>query len=246
MSLQKSEMAPHPILKSITADSMWDTAEPRALVNILPEGSITRIEETKARRPDLFLLDERTLRAKLSSESKRPTPTTGMLRLKFWYEYDRAQGAKSNMVAANIFGGICFQDHWLRAIENVHTLAWILCPPASYVSALEEGLVEGMARAREILEQNPIEDGMGKTLGRKVINIKLAVLQFQMLQYFDQRKYGSIVQKSEQKSLNVNVSSKTETSEKIASMVENMSEDELREKLERLQKEKPIIEVKAE
>ena len=202
------------------------------------------MDRTRQQDPQLFELDEKSLRNYLADKRQRPSPTIGILRMKFWHEFDRAQGHSLAMMnLTNVFSGVCFIELFNRAIRNPYALAWILCPPASYISALEEGLIEGMNRARQVLDEDPYTV-------KGEFNVKLAELQFRMLQYFDQRRHGAIVQKIENTNKSMSVSATVNVpsdSKELAQMIASMSEAEMEKKLADMKSSvMPIVDVTPE
>lgn len=165
------------------------------------------LREALAKRPDLFDLDDRTLYTQLRTEKRQPTPTDNRLRLAFWMEYDRAQNGVQNMRMNSVSSGVCtdnfFYQHY---VTNVHKVAWLLCPPASYNIVMQEALTFGIEQLRDILEL-PIEVG-GK------LNVPLVNLKLKIVAMMDLRLKGGIVQKN----LNLNVNTGDEGVSAVATL----------------------------
>lgn len=210
---------------------------------LLPEDTVNLMIRVGQTDPQLFNMHETQLRAYLKGKKVFPSSTVGMLRIRFWQEYDRAEGGP--MQIKNIYRDICSWKHWNDSLQNVHSLAWILTPLASMVAQCDERIDTLMSNMRDVIHISPVKGDF--------VDLKLAKLQFEMLMYFDQRKHGAIVQKVESRtlSLNANVSATASSldSEKIAKMMQDMSHEEIKEKLEaakRANAEANYIEVKAE
>lgn len=210
----------------------------------LRENVMTVLERTKAKDPELFKMGSTRLWGYLQEKKMEPDAVTCMLRLKFWDEFKRADGAI--MSSFKIYQDVCMEDAWWREINDPYCLSWILTPPVSLEVQTDERIDSLMRTLRPVTAVSPV-DRNGK------IDKALARLQFEMLMYFDQKRNGAIVQRIEQKntskSMNINVSQKLPSdSDKIAKMVENMSEQELTDKLMELRKnnDPPVVEVEAE
>lgn len=189
---------------------LWNRAEPRAVINLVPGALANAMLEAGKARPDLFGMDERTLWKQLRSDSKQPTATDNRLRIKFWDEYDRAQADNSRMEVKNIFAGICvreyFYGHYLAKPEKV---AWMMCAPASYEVKMEEALAFGIEQLRDILELDHVSAS-----GR--IDVKLLELKAKIVAMMDQRVKGAVVQRVENKNMNLNISTSDQTVAKKA------------------------------
>jgi hypothetical protein len=178
------------------------------------------------KRPDLMGLDERTLFRILRGDAMSPTPTDNRIRLNFWREYDMAQtnGRKINVDA--IHAGIChktfFYNNYLTSPTRV---AWLLCMPASYDTMMEEMLQFGVEQLRDILEL-PNTDAGGK------LNLKLLELKAKIVALVDQRQKGGIIQRVEQKSMNLLVAT---TDKGVAQAMTENTMEALEKKMKELE-----------
>ncbi len=173
----------------------WDRSNPRSVVNLMPRHVAECMELAAKNRPELFQMDERQLRRKLS-----PTPTDNRMRLAFWLEYDRAQAAQTrHMNMARIYEGVSsrefFETFYVTKPERV---AWLLCHPHSYEVIMSEALAYGVERIREILEM-PFIDKKGK------IDHRTMEMVLKTVALLDVRVKGATIQRVEQKNLNVHV-----------------------------------------
>lgn len=170
---------------------IWNTENPRSVVNLVPEALRLKFEEAFAREPRFFGLDEFGLAKLLRQESLRPTPTDNRIRLKFWHEYDLVQGEERNkMNISAVLAGVCsrpyFEAYYALQPSKV---AWLLTPPASYSAVAEEALAFGMEQLREILEMDNRDD-------RGKLNVKLMELKAKIVAMLDLRVKGAPVQKT--------------------------------------------------
>lgn len=207
----------------------WDEANPRSLVSILPDLYATKLKDMKFEHPDYFGLEERDL-AKLIREKKslRPSPTVNRIRLKVWQEYDNAQMNQTKMDSKKFYAGICDMETFDGIIRYAHNLAWIFCPPANYMTMMEEGLLFGIERLRDILEL-PVEMPGGQ------INSRLAELQAKIVMMFDERVKGAVPKhlKIDQETKNLHLHA---TEKGVKTKLEELSEQELQRTLENLRK----------
>lgn len=175
---------------------LWDRANDRSLVNLVPRTVAAHLEQAQASRPDLFNLDEKALKRAVS-----PSPTDNRLRLAFWMEYDRAQSTQKSMNITQVYSGICsrqyFEDKYLKTPERV---SWLACQPHAYSLIMEEALAYGIERLREILDL-PMISSSGK------VDTRAAELILKTVALLDQRVKGAVVQRAEVRSLNVNMNS---------------------------------------
>ncbi len=161
-----------------------DPENPRAVLNLVPP----RIREAAAMaissHPQLFDLDEKTLRDKV-----RPSDSVLRIRVAFWNEYFRVQDAElPKMDAAKIYAGVVHQQmfygHILGKPGNV---AWILCPPHNYMIAMEEILDRGMNNLAKIIGMPVTTDGE--------VDVKKAKLFLEAFKTVQERVKGSVVQR---------------------------------------------------
>jgi hypothetical protein len=200
--------------------TVFDHDNPRSLINIVPERVSERIKEIP---PELFQLEPKELE-KLTPK-KEFTLTDSRLRTAFWIEYGRSQEVMKNMRMDNVYGGICTAPYFYQTVllDKVR-LAYILQPPTNYNIAMEEALHLGVDRLREILDL-PIIDENGKP------NPKVADVILKTVQMLDMRVKGAIIQRIEQKNLNVSVDAKKMNNQ----IDEAQSVDEIDRKLRELE-----------
>jgi hypothetical protein len=191
--------------------SYWDTDDKRSLVNTLPDGFAERLKAMEMHK--YADLDERILKNKI-----KPTPLVNQLRMRFWLAYDRAQAHGRKMQIVDIYAGLCTPTDFFRMFfQNKFMTAYILKPPINYTTALEEALLAGIGRIRELLDLPLVDPATGK------INTSLGNLILKSTIYLDMRLRGAFTQKIEHKvesrSLNMNVDASSryyENAQKLA------------------------------
>lgn len=191
-----------PVPNSITANPVklpdepvierviWDNSNPAAVVNVVTDAVKKAITDAIYTNPELFDKDEHTLWRHLRNTNHQTTAADNRMRLKFWFEYDRAATAGTNMNMKNVFAALCTHEFFYnKYIHNPAKIAWMLCPPTSYRIKVEEALEFGLEQLREILEAPHKTDG-GK------IDSRLAGIKLKIVQMLDTRAKGAIVQKA--------------------------------------------------
>lgn len=171
-----------------------DKTDPRSLLNIVPPVVAQAIERIP---DDLFKKTEEELREMMPL--KRFTSVDRRLRTSFWREYNQAQDQKRMMNITNIFAGICSRTHFYgNALEEKVRLAYLLLPPLEYQIAMEESLLYSIEQLREAIEV--AFDEFKKSKNPKMLDVIVKVTQM-----YDTRVKGAVIQKVEQKNLNVNM-----------------------------------------
>jgi hypothetical protein len=150
----------------------------------------------------------------------RPDSTLQKIRIAFWKEYEAAQSEFRKMTINGIgrylgYGSIPLA----KSLKKTESLAVILCPVTSYENFLEEALMTGAKRLREMLEL-PFITEEGK-VDKATLDIVLKAVAF-----LDLRKNGGIVQR--QVSVNMSKSSQE-------SLIKNVSIDEIDAKIKELE-----------
>lgn len=129
-----------------------------------------------------------------------PDPVTNRIRMAFWNAYEYAEANyedKVNLAQIAARVGIpmaVVQSH----MKNEHKLVWILCPPSSYDSFLDEALDYGLRRLRNDILTMDIYDPSGS------VDIKKADLLLKAIAFVDLRKHGGTVDRK----LHIHASSK--------------------------------------
>lgn len=205
---------------------LWDRMNDNSIINKVPPALQNHFLEASKKRPDLFGMDERDLFKKLRAEELTPSPTDNRLRIQFWLEYDRSMTTMKRMEIMNVTAGVCsnqyFRERFLHRPEKV---AWLLACPVSYTRKIEEALDFGLDRLRDMLELS-VTDAQGK------LNLKLMELQAKIVALLDQRVKGSVVQRIEQKNMNLNV---TTSDKSVAEALTGSTMEKLDRKLKELE-----------
>lgn len=174
-------------------------SRPRSFINLVPSAIQVLFLQAFQKRPDLFGLAERDLYKKLRNDNKTPDPTDNRLRLQFWQQYDSAQAASKTINMSQVVAGICPIDYlYNKYLKHPERVAWLICMPVAYDTYLTEALQFGMEQLREVLE-------LPHTLSNGKIDVKLLELKAKITFALDARKNGGIVQRVEQKQMNLNI-----------------------------------------
>lgn len=185
---------------------LTDATHPKSIVNLLPSYIANFV---KAVPEALHSLSEEDLK-----REGRCDIVESRLRQAFWMEYDRASFRNSKMNVASIYGGVCNKSYFREVCANSYKLAYVLRPPTNYKVALQELLTLGVEQLREILT-TPNFDDQGK------FNATLAGQKLKIMDTVFQRTIGAVVQKVEQKNLNVNVETEVKDVETQIAELEN-------------------------
>lgn len=122
--------------------------------------------------------------------------TESRIRQAFWSEYEAARANYQMMSLEGIAARAATHVEKVRAVfARDLSAAFVLTPPDRYVDFIDEALMRGLMRLREVLEfplRNP-QTGMP--------DLAAAELILKITGFIDLRKHGGIVQKQ----LNVNV-----------------------------------------
>jgi hypothetical protein len=198
--------------------TLLDPEDPRSMVNLVPPD----VSEAMHRVPiEYFTMSEVDLK-KLS----RPTQVISRIRLSWWNEYNRAQEMLTHMEMVSVYAGVCHPSYFYAGIlKNPRYLAWILCPPTSYLVAMEEALYFGVERLREILEL-PLYDEKGRA------NPAVGNLVLKTVALLDLRVKGAVTQKHEHKSVALNINT---AARDVTNALSGASMDEINHKLSMLE-----------
>lgn len=196
---------------------LWDKDNPLSFYNLLPDNFLSKLETCP---PEYALMPEVQLQDILYPKQRWSSghdcfPLDNRVRLAFWAEYERAVRTKEKMYIAAIYTGACsqsyFQHHFL---ENPEKIAWMLCRPAAYDKKLNETIYSGIDRLREYIARGEVLKRDGTHDPAFVQNV------LKIVQFCDARLHGGIVQKIEQKTesktLNINVDAKSKKPEEMS------------------------------
>lgn len=217
-----------------------DESDSNSLIHYLSP----KLKEAVLKLPDMFLeITENQLKRRC-----RPTPTDYSLRVSFWREFERAMWrGKGRITSAQIFAGICTDTYFYNYfLKNPSKLAWMIRPLQVYQKEMEAILHRCTERLWDLVN---IEITNPRT---KKVDPKLADIVLKTVTQVENRVHGMAVQRTEQKSMNVNVVTRSKANQNIETMDEldariNAIEAEIKEEGGKLPAEDkpcvPIIEV---
>ncbi len=217
--------------------TVWDQNVPTAVINYLTPAVSNRVKEARESRPDLFILDEQDLYKKLRSEGRTPTPTDNRIRLQFWHEYEKAMLAGKNMVMSDVIAGVTSKDYFYDSyLIKDFKVAWLMVPPATYMTKAREAVEYGIEQLRDILSEPHTTP---KGLDHKLLNMKIKIVEM-----LDERVRGAVAQK-------VQIESKTQTiavtahanAKDVQALAAQMTTEELIQKIKQLEQPSNAIEV---
>lgn len=176
--------------------SVDDVSNPRSVVSLTSEIPTLQkaLKELLFMDPQLMELDEHELQQKA-----RPSLTLSRLRMAFWNEYEKANQQNRKMHLSKIIAGVCTETVFKKKVLNDHVrLAYILVPPKDYVITTKEALDRGLDSLRAIVGAKVVDDDGNLIPKSADIVLKAVAL-------LDMRVKGAVVQRIDQRSLNVNV-----------------------------------------
>lgn len=186
--------------------SLWDADNPQSMLSVIKSKEFRDVLiQAYNNRPELFDKDEEDLSHHLKAQGRGHAPTIvdNRMRLSFWHEFEKCQTNNRRIYATNIYGGICTEEYFYHNyLKDPEKVAWMLCPPASYVTIMEETLQFGMTQIRQVMQRaSPLrKDG--------TVDIKLLEMYIKIIKMVDDRVKGGIVQRMESKSLEIHVGPK--------------------------------------
>lgn len=157
--------------------------------------------------------------------SQKPDLMMSRLKLNFWNEYDEVcKKPYQQMRLSHITGGVCTLSQFRKLTNDKHRLAWLIQVPADYRLSLADIHELSLAQMREIMVMDNYDD-------KGNVNVKLLDVKFKVAQHVDMRLKGAIVQRIDQRNLNLNMNSdvKPETAKDVA-----LSMDEIENRLAEL------------
>lgn len=176
--------------------SIDDLENPRSVISLTNNIPTLHDAIKRALRdsPDLFLMEHDELTRKAN-----PSFTLSRLRLSFWNEYENANQHNRKMVFGKIIAGVCTDTVFKRkVITDDVKLAYILCPPKDYQITVKEALDAGLDNLRAIVSA-PVLDERGHLI------TKAADVVLKAVALLDMRVKGAVIQRIDQRSLNVNL-----------------------------------------
>lgn len=185
--------------------SIRDMDDHFSLINFLSDA----LKKSVLELPEEFLIMSETE----LKEKAHPTSTDYALRVSFWREFDKAMWkGTGKIVSASIYGGICSEQYFYKAfIRTEAKFAWMIRPMQQYQKEMEAILYRCTERLWELIEI-PLKDSKGK------MDPKRAEVLLKVVAQVENRVKGMAVQRSEARSLNVNVVTRSKPSQGIETM----------------------------
>lgn len=160
---------------------------------------------------EVALMSEREL-----EKHFRPTSIDFHLRKRFWEVSTRSinSGIKETETI-EIYRGICSRQHFYELVlKNPYKLLWIIMPIQAHMDIIEEGFYYALKKVRDEILTMPVNE---KTAGHIM----------KALDFFANRAIGPVVQRIEQKNMNLNVDGNSVTRDAL-------TPDDLQKKLDEL------------
>lgn len=177
----------------------FDRSDPRCILHFLTDSLSSAVRQVP---PELFstppdilkklawppvMVDERLI--------KGPPPWARQVHIAFWNEYGRCVSNEEKTMDMSLVwdSSACNKSLFLRQIVTLPPrVAWLLRPSPAYDLLISEIHQLSLERMRAIMD----EDSTG--------NPKLMHVQAQIFEHFDMRAKGAIIQRIDQRTLNVN------------------------------------------
>jgi hypothetical protein len=217
----------------------FDIGNPRSMMSLLPTRWAQGFEEAYRTHAEYFEMTERELYKHLKKEGKAPDSIINTIRIRLWLEYERCQAGDGRRIEIfKVLGEVCRAINFEKFIlSRPDRAAWLLCPPTSYHSKVEEALDFGISKLRDILDLDVITTTTLKNGKKKtVVNTKLGELQAKIVNMLDVRVHGAarvrIDQNVRQVSLNLH-----HTSGQVSSAIEDMTAESLEAQIKILERQ---------
>jgi hypothetical protein len=214
----------------------YEDSNPRALINIVPDA----VREAIDRIPDEFLeMTEDELEK--HAPGKQFDIADRRIRSAFWAEYARAQQTVINMNMTNVVEGICSRKYFYQKfLLDPLRVAYMLTQPLMYMKAIDEALTYGMERLRRDILPLPLYDNRGN------VDARAAKVVVDATKWLYEVKHGSVVQRTINKNLNVNLEPKAPEQHVLTEEEIDRQLAELEEKTRLLSNQRNITEIKSE
>ncbi len=204
----------------------YDIEDPRSVYNLVPQWTRNVMHLIPS---DLWMLDEPELRKRCSPDAR-----VNRIRLAFWAEYEAAQAKIGRISFYEVSRRCGIAEYFIRKLlEDTHTLAFVLCAPASYDSFLEEALQHSLSRLREVLDFS-LHDENGRP------NIKQAEMVLKTAAFLDMRKNGAFVNRT------FNVHKIQNETVNAPAEQNKLTSEELDKKIRQLEQKKEYIQLRDE
>lgn len=185
------------------AVDLWNEEDSRSLLSVMSKQLVKATLAAREHNPALFEMCEEELAQemkKFGTGGARANLAENRLRMSFWQQYDKVMTLPNvkDIKAGDVYAGVCtLQFFYGKFMKSPVKVAWMLCPPANYVTLLEESLNHGMTQLRRYLAVDAI-DSKGK------LDVRTAEFQAKVVKMMDDRLKGGIIQRVEQKTFQMN------------------------------------------
>lgn len=143
----------------------------------------------------------------------------------------RDSGVIEKLESREIYEGLCTKTNFYdRILVNQYKMAWLLIPIQAYEDLIEESFFHGLKKVREILDM-PLTE-------------KSAPHIMKALEFFTNRHLGPVIQRIEQKSMNVNFDGNKPGASSMSPDDIMVKYNELKSKL--IDKPKDVVDLDAE
>lgn len=178
-----------------------DLSNPQHFINLVPP----KVRQAILSIPhDWFLWSENKLKSHLSEKSIMDVDF--QLRLSFWDEYERVFQTASPMKQVNITRGVCSAGcFYSDVLSNPARVLFMITEPSYYKKRLKYAhhmLTEKILEIAKMDIRDSTKDGLP--------DARTMAIQLEAFKYTDQRIHGSLIQRVESKSVNVNVNTTQE------------------------------------
>jgi len=199
--------------------------------------AISRIGE------DYYGLSDDEVRERLAIDFEwHPSTSVEGLRANFWHEFDRIQIAREpRLIKRNIWRQVCSPDYFQQLVTDPlkwPVWAFIISRPVEYDLEMRTMLALSTRRIKEML-MIPIYNNEGQPRDPKTLDIILKAAAM-----VDMRNKGSYVQRTENKTLQINhnTNNNTTTIDVRSKPIEDLNPVEIQERLKILEQELSVEE----
>jgi hypothetical protein len=176
--------------------SIDDTDNPRSVISLTSSNPTIHdaIKDLLLNAPELMEMEQHEL-----SQRANPSFTLSRVRMSFWNEYENANQGNRKMHLSKIVAGVCTETVFRKKILGDRVkLAYVLCPPKDYQITVKEALDAGLDSLRAIVSARVIDENGN-------LNAKSADVVLKAIALLDMRVKGAVIQRIDQRSLNVNL-----------------------------------------
>ena len=222
---------------------LFDPRNALSLDNVMPRTFSVPMFNSLMENPreviELISDEERLLRFFKTEKSYQPTVNDQRVRYLFWHEYENSRVENRKMVMNNVHSLVCDVVSFRKLFLKLpYRTAFLCCRPAAYQHTLNEMLLHGMQRLRQVLDL-PEVDANGK-LNTKVIELKIKITAM-----VDMRIHGAPTQKIHQVTQNLPSLPGKEEKENLKTLIQNGDMATIRRRIEEIEQEKRKLEGRA-